>query len=364
MFFVKDYLFYMLVILFALYIYGRFTKELVFKIVNWLNKRQLDYIESGNKQKVIKLIKIEFSLTKILYVLTPYFPYIQKCSAEFGNLIIRENGYKTVLKFILDKLFRPQLLNILVLILCMWVHKINITLIYKNQFLEWLIKLLKDPKNYPGLIVGLLIIISIFFTSRFGIIFKSLNKIRSEDFDNIIKFHHKNRILLTEIASEGNRNLDKVFSHRKLLQKFFKEDQINYVEEKQLKSMFSSLEELKGLDELYDFLQSNKNISYHFPFLKIRNKYFADIHHIYYGDSDSLFTIKAKDKLKEIYYAKSYFQKAKDQYSKFYKVNEVLLENLKHAVEINQYLKSASNMFNKSNPIFSVLAFITNKDSK
>ncbi len=365
---VKDYLVLMTVVILALNFYNKLLTRLIININRFLGKKQLEYIGDFQKRKLIICIKLELFLDKVLTIFTVYFPDLDEPYNEFNNLIMRKNRLVEVFNYILDRFFRPQILNLLVFAICLWINNIDIQTVLKHQYINWLVQLIREPKNLPGLLIGLIILISVFFTSKYATIIRGVNKVNKETLDKMINFHNQNRILLSEIAIVGHRNLDKVFNKRKVLQKYITDEtQVNDYEKKTLKLMFETLESLNGLDKLYNFVNGSEEAISLFFFLKMRDISFSKLHHIYYeyigGDREN--DIRIKKSLRSIYYDKEYFNESNiKSFSKKYNFDLVLRENIKKAVEIDQYLKAASNMFNKSNSLFLILSFVTNKETK
>ncbi|MED4135739.1 hypothetical protein P4668_25440 [Priestia megaterium] len=330
---------------------------------------QENCIKNDNKPKLVQSIRFEFLLENIFLFIIPYFPDVSINSLEedMGSLIRKRNKYRNVVEYFLYRLSPFRLINFIIIILLLELNGISM-MGYLKIVYTWIIEHFATLKSLllivPSSIALLLILMSYFFTSRKGLLARAKNKINLEDFETIVKFHKKNRMLLSEITLEGYRNINWVFHYRKNLIKAFKQKQTDKFNET-CNRLYDSLEKIPKIAELDAFVSENDKYKDLYPFI------FMGVKHLSVYKLQSMYNNignpKSRlNKLNGTFCTKDAVKNQIDflvKYNQFEEgFNKQLLHTLKNAIIIEKYLNKIHPQFRKNNSLFFIVAFITNKD--
>jgi hypothetical protein len=347
-------------VLLKFYQWGLF--ELKYLFINKMNELQIRYLKNANIKRLVRSIKFEMFIEDKINKIMPYFPYSIKDYYPDKELMYEIENKNEKLRFFLIKLLPLRVSNLIFILLILYFYlKIDVVNIMCTTFhldTKDLISLIGKLPIVPSLIVVTMIVISFFFTSRKGMLIRAKNKVRMEELENKIKFHKTNRIILSKILNEGYNNVQYIIQMRSsLLDDIKKKKDISFNDVR-----LKDIQEIEELDQFVSkYEDSYKDL---FPFfIGIKHISFMKLHNIY----DNIFSLQNRiSSLKAIFLTKEYmesFVNKNRNYSSFEKMLNVrIIESVKTLVLMRAYLDIINNYLNKSNRLYSFLAFITNKD--
>ncbi|MEB2275885.1 hypothetical protein LAV82_17885 [Bacillus sp. ILBB4] len=362
---------------FIISIFGVAILKLIEVILNEFKdsffKTMADYqencIKNDNKPKLVQSIRFELLLENIFLFIIPYFPDVSRNPLEedMGLLIRKRNIFRNTVEYFLYRLSPFRLINFMIIILLLELNGISV-IEYLKIVYTWVIEHLTTLKSLllivPASIALLLILMSYFFTSRKGLLARAKNKINLEDFETIVRFHKKNRMLLSEITLEGYRNINWVFHYRKKLIRTFKQEETDKFNDT-CNRLYNSLEEIPKIAELDAFVSENDKYKdlYPFIFMGVKHPSFYKLHSMYSNISNPKSRL---NKLNRTFCTKEAVKNQIDflvKYKQFEEgINKQLIHTLKNAIIIEKYLDKIHPQFRKNNSLFFIIAFITNKD--
>ncbi|MFP7224860.1 hypothetical protein SFC42_17425 [Priestia filamentosa] len=367
---VKIYFLIFILRLGLLYLIEYLMNKFKLVLIKYFKKRNKQLIKTDNRIKLIRNLRLELQVENLSFRLTPYLPYLSRYreKQEIGLIINQKNSFIEMIKDYGYMLSPLRLINIVIIIVILEFNGVSL-LMYLQQLFSWLITHPGDLRNallaIPSTVALLLILSSWFSISRKGMLARAKGKVNLEDFENIVKFHKKNRMLLSDISTEGFNNITKVLGYRKRLITTFGKDSKEF--DDTCNQLYDFLKNIPKIKELDTFVQEHDQYKDLYPFIFIGNRHlvFQKMQSIYM-ERDSHST--RLNKLEKIFCTKEKFKNIIKNLKKYYSKNfEDHLDNhiigvLKEAVLIQEYLNRIHPQFYKRYSLFSVLSFITNKD--
>lgn len=338
-------------------------------IVNKLTNKQEELLESNKTNELIQSVKNQYAISDFFICwLVPYFPekYLPNKNDSFAGLLIKQKILLLeLIKYYLINLFPLRIINVIFIIFiiykCTSYKNFPIGFFSYNAFYDNTKDVLDITS--PVLLV-VLILISYYFTSRIGLFKRAKNKIDIKVYEDIIMFHKNNRMFLMEIENKGFNNLDWSLRSRKTIIRENKNIDFNNLSEN-CKHFFDLIEEIPEINGLKNFVKEklkNNDIRDLSPFfIGFKSLSFLQLHLIYNFTNEEEFI----ERINSIYMTpngiKSFINdnKNKEEFSVLF--NAFILKNLRLIVHINKYLEVINRKLNQKNSLFSILAFITNK---